>query len=114
MGSSWPVFLCLTIVLMGGAGYATGQALASRWRPTWQLVLYSLLLGGADRFLVYALFDGNLLSGTGYAIDTAIVGAIAAASYQRRMAQNMVSQYPWLYERRGVFGWRERAGGGRP
>jgi len=23
----------------------------------------------------------------------------------------MVSQYPWLYERSGPFGWRERVGG---
>lgn len=111
-GTNWLVFVGLTLVILGGAGYLTGQALASRWRPMWQLLPYGMLLGGADRFLVYGLFDGELFSVSAYAIDTVLIGLIAAGSYRRIQARKMVSQYPWLYKPRGVFGWRERSGVG--
>ena len=61
--SSHPtVFGLFTVGIMGGAGYMTGQAIASTWRPFWQAIGYSLLLGVADRFLIFALFEGALLS----------------------------------------------------
>lgn len=109
-GASLPVFLVLTVLLAGGAGMAMGQALARAWRPRALVVFYALLLGGADRFLVFALFDGPLLSVTGYLVDTAVVMALALAAYQATRAHRMVTQYPWLYERAGTFGWRERRG----
>jgi hypothetical protein len=107
-GASWQVFLVLTVGLAGGAGLAMGQSLARAWRPRALVVVYALLLGAADRFLVFALFQGPLLSFVGYLIDTAIVLALALAAYQATRAYRMVTQYPWLYERTGVFGWRER------
>lgn len=112
-GTPWPVFIGLTLVIMGGAGYLMGQALASRWRQMWQILPYSLLLGCADRFLVYGLFDGELFSVSAFVIDTVLIGLIAAGSYRRIQARKMVLQYPWLYQQRGVFGWRERSGTGR-
>ena len=36
----------------------TGQALAETWRPAGRLSPTALLLGVADRFLIFALFDG--------------------------------------------------------
>lgn len=110
LGTTWPVFIGVTLILIGGAGYMTGQALAGRWRPVWQVLPYAMLLGFADRFLVYALFDGELLSVTGYVVDTVLIGLISFASYRKTRARKMVTQYPWLYERRGLFGWRERSG----
>jgi hypothetical protein len=108
LGTSLSVFFVLTVVLMGGAGFMTGQALAAAWRPVWQLFLYSLLLGAADRFLSFALFQGELLSFTAYLFDTAVIAAIALIAFRLTRARRMVSQYPWLYERRGPFSWRER------
>ena len=104
------VFLLFTTVVMGGAGYLTGQAVAARWRPVWQAVLYALLLGAADRFLVFALFDGPLLSLPGYIVDTAVVLALCLVGYRLTQVSRMVGQYPWLYRRAGPFGWRERGG----
>jgi hypothetical protein len=49
IGTTFPVFLGVTVVLMGGTGYLTGQALARGWRPIWQVVGYGLLLGFAER-----------------------------------------------------------------
>jgi branched-chain amino acid transport system ATP-binding protein len=68
-----------------------------------------MLLACADRFLVYALFQGRLLSLAGYVVDAAILVAIALVAYRARRARQMVVQYPWLYERTGMFSWRERA-----
>jgi hypothetical protein len=65
LGTSMPVFLGLTIVVIGFAAFMTGQALANTWKPVWHVVIYCLLLGLADRFLTFALFDGELLSVTG-------------------------------------------------
>jgi len=101
------VFLCVTVVLMGGAGFLAGQALARTWRPFWQVFLYCALMGCADRFLVYALFDGELFSIVGYLIDTAVILALGLIAYRSTRAARMVAQYPWQYRRAGLFGWRE-------
>lgn len=107
-GSSLTVFFGLTVVFMGGCAIMTGQALANNWRPARQAVFYALLLGLADRFLTYALFQGVLLSVTGYALDSAFLAMIALLSWRAGRAHQMATQYPWLYQRAGLFSWRER------
>lgn len=109
-GVSLGVFFGLTVVVMGFAAYATGQALADTWKPWWQAVVYAVLLGLGDRFLGFALFDGELLSLSGYLIDTAVLVAIALVAYRFTLAGKMVRQYPWLYLRAGPFGWRRKEG----
>lgn len=106
------VFVVFTIILMGGAGYLTGQALATTWRPAWQVVAYTLLLGLVDRFLVFALFDGPLLSMAGYIVDTSAIAVIALCSYRLTRVRRMIGQYPWRYERAGIFSWRQKTGSG--
>jgi len=108
VGTSLSVWIGLTLILAGFAALMTGQALAATWRPVWQALPYALLLGVADRFLIFALFQGELLSVTGYLIDTAVLLAIMLSAYRMTRAYRMVRQYPWLYERAGLFGWRER------
>jgi hypothetical protein len=102
------VFIAVTLIVMGFAAYMTGQACANTWRPAWQVVVYVLMLGCVDRFLVYALFDGELLSSRGYLVDTAVLLAIGMLSFRFNRATRMVTQYPWLYERSGIIGYRER------
>jgi len=106
VGTDWVTFVAVTLVLSGGAAYMTGLAMANHWRPTWMVIGYSLLLGCADRFAVYALADGEVFLISGYIIDTAILMVIAMLSYRMAKARNMVDQYPWIYERVGLFGWR--------
>lgn len=108
LGTTLPVFIGVTVVLMGFAGFMTGQALAGMWKPLWQLILYCLLLGGADRFLTWALFRGELLLVSGYLVDTAVILAIGFAAYRMTLARRMTAQYPWLYERTGLFTWRAK------
>lgn len=111
LGTTVGVFIIVTVVVIGFAAYMTGQALANTWKPMWQVVVYSILLGFADRFLTFALFEGQLLSITGYLIDTSVLIAISLFAYRLNQARKMVSQYPWLYKRSGLFTWRQRGPG---
>ena len=108
LGTTLPVFFGITVVLVGFAAFMTGQALASTWRPLRQVFLYSLLLGFADRFFTWALFQGELLLLSGYLIDTATIFTIALLAFRLTLARRVTAQYPWLYERAGIFSWRER------
>ena len=107
-GTTWPVFVGVTIVLFGGAAFMMGQALAETWRAYSQTLFYCLLLGLGDRFATFALFQGELLSWSGYVVDTLVLMAIASLAYRLTRARKMVSQYPWLYQRAGLFGWRDK------
>ena len=106
LGTTLPIFIGGTLVMMGFCSFLSGAGLANTWRPMWQVVPYALLMGCADRFFVWAIFDAKLFTLAGYAVDTLCLGAIMAAAYRLAMARNMVRQYPWLYRRSGPFGWR--------
>jgi hypothetical protein len=112
LGSSIGDFIGVTLVLFGGSAFMTGQALAGTWRPLWQMVPYAFLLAAANRFFSWALFHGELLSVLGFAVDAIVMIAIGVFSYRLMLAHKMSSQYPWLYERTGLLGWRVRQGGG--
>ncbi len=101
-------WILIVLIPAGGAAWFMGQAIGATWRPFWQLILYSLLLGFADRFMIYALFDAELASGLGYVVDTALLFGVATAAHRFTRVHKMVTQYPWLYERLGPFVWRDR------
>ena len=108
LGGTVSAFFGLTVVLFGFAAFLSGQATAQSWRPAWQIIPVALLLTIADRFLLYAMFGAELASPSGFLFAVAILAAIAGAAYYFTRARKMVQQYPWLYERRGLFGWREK------
>lgn len=105
------VFLLLTVVLGGAAAWATGRAIASTWRPAWQVAVYGLLLAFAVRFLHFALFEEPLLAPGNYAISGAVLLAAAGLGYRFARAGAMISRYDWLYEPAGALGWKRRSGG---
>jgi len=106
LGAPLGVFIGVTLVLFGAAAWLTGQALAGTWRPAWQAFAYAPLLAAVDRFLIFALFEGELLSLWGYLLHAAVLLAIMLLAYRVTRARRMVSQYPWLYERAGLIAWR--------
>ena len=108
-GAQPTVFFALTVVLFGATAFLVGRAVAGTWRPVWQVVGYVALLGLANRFLHFALFDGVLLSLYGYVVHTAVLQMIGLVGFQATRARRMVQQYPWLYEPAGLLGWRQRA-----
>lgn len=108
LGTTIGPFIGLTLFLIGGAAVLTGHALAENWRPEWQVIAAAIGLGLLDRFLIYALFAGSLLHPVGFVVHTLIIIGIAMVAFRITRAHRMVLQYPWKYERSGLFGWHER------
>jgi hypothetical protein len=107
LGSPPAVFIGVTIVIFGGAAFMMGQALGATWRPLWQVIVYALLLAVACRFFHNALFSGDMVSLHAYVVDAAALIAIALLAFRITRVHKMVTQYPWLYQRTGLFGWRQ-------
>ena len=110
LGTSFGVFIGLTVIIIGGAAIMTGRALADGWKLAWQVVFASFGLTLADRFLVYALFEGELLSLSGFVIDFLVITALALLSHRLTVVHKMVAQYPWRYERQSLWTYREKSG----
>ncbi|MBM3511639.1 MAG: hypothetical protein FJX61_16105 [Alphaproteobacteria bacterium] len=106
LGTTLPVFLLFTLVVMGGAAYLTGQALARTWKPPLAVLFASVLLAAADRFLAWGLFGQPLGSIVGYGLDFVVLLAIALLAHRLTHVAKMVAQYPWLYARDGLFAYR--------
>ena len=112
LGTSLGVFVGLTVILIGAAAIMTGRALADGWKPAWQVVAACFGLALADRFLVYALFGGRLLSLSGFIIDFVVITALALIAHRLTLVHKMVAQYPWRYERQSLWTYREKSGAG--
>jgi hypothetical protein len=108
LGVTWGVFIGVVLVLFGLAAVMTGQALAQTWRPYWHAIPYSALLGAGAQFAGYALFDGKLVA-IGWLVDFLILLVFTSLAYRVTLAHMMVNQYPWLYERAGLFFWRQKS-----
>jgi hypothetical protein len=110
LGTSFAVFIGLTVIITGGAAIMTGRALADGWKPAWMVVAACFGLGLADRFLVYALFEGELLSLSGFLIHFAVIAALALLAWRITAVRKMATQYPWRYERSSLFAYRVKPG----
>jgi hypothetical protein len=108
LGTSNLVFIGFLKLLWCGAALKTGHAIADNWRPVSQCIIYGAFLGIADRLLGFLLAGSDLLSVTGYVVDTAVLIAAVLVAYRATRVHKMTSQYPWLYERAGLFGWRHK------
>jgi hypothetical protein len=102
------LFLLVTVIMGGWAAWMSGRAVALSWKPAVQLFFYILILGMLVRFIHFALFQGTLLSLRFYLVDTVILMAIGFAGWRYMRVTQMTTQYRWLYERTGPFGWRDR------
>jgi len=115
LGESLPVFIGLTVCLFGGASFLMGQALGETWRPAWQNVTYGLLLTVGERLADNFLFAARIVPLAfsdlgpivGYISHAIVLIGIALIAYRLTRARKMVTQYPWLYARVGIFGWKE-------
>jgi Domain of unknown function (DUF6867) len=106
---SFGVFLLVTIFLGGGAAWLSGRAVAGTWRPWWHVPLYMFILGAAVRLIHLALFDGTLLSPHYYAVDTLFCLLFGFLGFRLTRARQMATQYSWINQRHGPFGWVRRA-----
>lgn len=105
---TWPELVGVTTLMFGFAAYAMGQAVANKWQSPIYCCWYSLLLGIFDRFIIYALFDGVLLSLKAYIADTIIILVISVLAHRLTLVRKMIRQYPWLYRRVFIFSWKNK------
>ena len=105
---SFGVFLLVTIILGGGGAALAGRAIATTWRPWWQVVAYGFILGGAVRFIHFSLYGGTLLSPHYYLVDSAFCVAFSFLGFRAARASQMITQYRWLNERDGPMRWRRK------
>jgi hypothetical protein len=106
--NSFGVFLLVTIVFGGGAALLAGRSIAATWRPWWQVVSYTLILGGAVRFIHFALFGGTMLSLHYYAVDSAFCLLAGIIGYRTERVKQMVTRYRWLNAPDGPLRWRRK------
>jgi len=111
LGAPVGAFIGLTMIIVGGAAVASGRAIGDSWKPAWAAVAAAAGLALADRFLIFALFDGKLLSVWGFVLHFLVLAALALASWRVTRVGRMVAQYPWRYERASPFAYREKAAG---
>ena len=93
---------------MGSVAFLMGRAIARTWRSFWWVGFYSLGLGFVDRFLVFALFQGDLLSGSGYIVDTVAIFTAALFAYRINFVSVLVQQYPWVYKKTSWLTYEKR------
>ncbi len=103
--NSLTAFLVVTVLLAGGASWLAGRALAQAWRPVGQLIFYAALLALPARFLHFSLANGTLLSLHYLLTDAILLILIGLLSYRLAQTTQMVTQYPWLYERKSPLSW---------
>jgi uncharacterized protein DUF6867 len=105
---SFGVFLLVTVILGGGAAWLAGRAVAATWRPPAQMIVYSLILGFAVRFIHFSLFGGTLLSAHYYLIDSACCLAFGVLGFRAARTGQMIAQYHWINEPAGPLRWRRK------
>ena len=108
LGTGLGLFVLVTLVMFGWAAWQTGQAIAQTWRPYWHTIVYGLMLAAADRLLLVLLFGGKLLAAPSYLVAAVVLVALGSLGFRLTQVRKMVGQYPWIYERDGLLGWRER------
>jgi hypothetical protein len=108
---TWLQVFFVTGLLGGGAAWMAGRAIAQTWRPFWHVAAYMVLLGGAVRFVHFALFEAELLSLASYLVDTLFLIVVASLGFRITRTTQMVTQYRWLYERASPVTWRQRQAG---
>lgn len=113
LGSSPGVFVGFVVVFVGGAAFLAGRSLADEWRPAWQVLFACAGLTLAGRFLVYALFEGQLLHVMGLISTFVVVTTIGLMAWRLTRVRKMIVQYPWIFERSSLWSYRTKGGATR-
>jgi len=108
--------LASSFVVFGGFALMTGQALARTWRHWAQGFGYGVLLWSGARLAEFVLFVGRsqtlpeyIAENPGFcAVSALYLIAVTIIAHRITLARMMVAQYPWLFERAGLFSWRAK------
>lgn len=102
------LFALVTVAMGGWAAFMTGKASAETWRGPVETAIYLVGVAAGVRFIHFALFHGTLMSLRFFLVDATVIMLIGLAAWRMTRARQMTTQYWWLYERAGLFAWRER------
>jgi hypothetical protein len=101
----------IAFIVLTGLGFlaslATGRSFASTWSPFWLAIPGMVALAAAIHFLHYALFQEDLLSAYYYSVTFVIYLIGAGLGYRSKRAQQMGTQYRWMFHTEGMF-WTQR------
>lgn len=89
--------------------FASGRAIAQTWRPFASVLIYAVILTAAERFLHFALSGQQLLSPGFFVMSLVAIVIVAALGYRRMRVAQMTTQYSWLMDAAGAFGWKAKA-----
>lgn len=109
LGPSFWVFLGFTVIIAGGAAIQAGRVIAEDWKPAWQAAAAAFGLALADRFLVFALFEGQLLSLWAFLVDLVTLLTMALVAWRITHVTRMIRQYPWRYQRQSLFAYTKQS-----
>ena len=101
-------FVLMTVVLFGWCSYQLGKAMANTWQSISLMIFYVFLLTAFDRFLLFALFEQELLSILMFLFDFIVLSLISMTSYRITKIRYMVNQYPWKYQKTGFFSYKNK------
>ena|SRR5579872_6309631 len=105
LGDRYAVFAGMTLFFMGCAALV-GAAVARDWRPARHVIPFGLAMAVIDRMLGYAAFQGDVLSPVGFMIDAYCILLASVLAWRYTLAAQLVRQYPWMYRRSLLLGWR--------
>ncbi|MBP2558004.1 hypothetical protein J2T08_004733 [Neorhizobium galegae] len=98
----------LVLIIGFWTAWRSGKAAAEGWNGYLTVVVYTLLLGVAMRFLHYALFQGPFISPFYYILDVVILLVFSSAGFRIRRTRQMVQNYYWLYEPTSAFSFKKK------
>jgi hypothetical protein len=101
-------FILISVMIGGVLAWQAGRAIAGTWRSFWIVPVYMVILAAVVRFLHYALGAEALLDVQFYVVSFIICMAAAGYGYRSRRAEQMGTQYSWIYQKSGPVGWAAR------
>jgi hypothetical protein len=102
-------FVLITVMIGGVMAWQAGRAIAGTWRGFAIVPIYMLLLAAGIRFLHYALVGEDLLDPQYYAVAFVIACVAAIYGYRSCRAEQMSTQYSWLFSRSGPVSWTAKS-----
>jgi hypothetical protein len=103
------IIIRVMVMLIGfWTAWMAGKGAAESWKSYVNVVIYTLLLACAVRFMHHALFDGPMLNAFYYVLDFVVLLVFSSSGYRYTRTNQMANSYYWLYEKTNAFSWKKK------
>ncbi len=103
-------FLLITCIIGGWTAWRTGKSVADGWQTYTTVVVYTLLLGVAIRFVHHALFGAPCSASTTTSWTRSFFCVFSTAGFRFYRTRQMTTSYYWLYEKPRLSAGRQMKG----